>query len=105
MRPECLVADQTRRRRTPSRRHERLARAPLSGRGYPSLTVPRNAGISSPQISPLPSCLRRSEATFRPLPLHEGASASRRQVWESYEGRFGDLVEQHAGGIKATLPF
>ncbi|MGH8723139.1 MAG: autotransporter outer membrane beta-barrel domain-containing protein, partial [Burkholderiales bacterium] len=22
-----------------------------------------------------------------------------------YEGRFGDLVEQHAGGIKATLPF
>jgi hypothetical protein len=22
-----------------------------------------------------------------------------------YEGRFSDLVEQHAGGIKATLPF
>jgi hypothetical protein len=22
-----------------------------------------------------------------------------------YEGRFGDLVEQHAGGIKGTLPF
>lgn len=22
-----------------------------------------------------------------------------------YEGRFGDLVEQHAGGIKASLPF
>ncbi len=22
-----------------------------------------------------------------------------------YEGRFGDLVEEHAGGIKASLPF
>ena len=22
-----------------------------------------------------------------------------------YEGRFGDLVEEHAGGVKASLPF
>jgi len=22
-----------------------------------------------------------------------------------YEGRFGDLVEEHAGGVKGTLPF
>jgi hypothetical protein len=22
-----------------------------------------------------------------------------------YDGRFGDTVEEHAGGIKATLPF
>ena len=47
MPPECLAADQARRRRTPSRHNERLAMTPSEGQGAPSLTEPRNAGIRS----------------------------------------------------------
>ena len=47
MRPECLTANQARGRRTPSRRHERLAKRPFNGRGARTIRAFRMAGISS----------------------------------------------------------
>jgi hypothetical protein len=66
MPPECLVADQTRGRRTPSRHNERLAMTPSEGRGESSISEVWWAGISSnyfvtPGLVPGASAIQREK--------------------------------------------
>jgi hypothetical protein len=72
------------------------------------LIVATNAGSRATcfercsELPALPFCLRRSEATSRPLPLHRGASASRRQVWESTRAFLVRRSSESEGGWLAV---
>jgi hypothetical protein len=83
MSPECLACvSQARRRRTPSRRHERLARAPSRGRGACSVSAVSSPGTSSHKIHASPPGLSRGPTRASP-----GMQGNSRCCWAQLDGR------------------